>query len=134
MAISGTPEPQADHAIRMMNVAIDFMQAVLNYNTENKAGLNLRLGLHSGKLTAGVVGKQKFVYDIWGDTVNLASRMESTGTKGCIQVSEVTYNMIKDHFEFIGPKTVTAKGFGEVKTYLYVFEPLFKLEASTAKM
>ncbi len=131
MAIAGAPIPQEDHALRMMKVAVDFMKVIEQYNKENKAALNMRLGIHSGKLTAGVVGKQKFVYDIWGDTVNLASRMESTGPRGCVQVSEFTYKMLKDQYTFKGPESIKAKGFGEVKTYLHVYEPLAKLESDS---
>ena len=78
----------------------------------------LRIGIHTGPIVAGVIGKNKFAYDLWGSTVNMASRMESTGEKNKIQISESTYHIIKADFKFQKRKEVKVKGIGLVNTYL----------------
>ena len=77
----------------------------------------LRIGIHSGPLTAGVIGTKKFAYDIWGDTVNIASRMESSGEPGKVNVSHATYELVKAYFDFEARGRVHAKGKGEVEMY-----------------
>ena len=78
---------------------------------------NLRIGVHSGNLVAGVVGNKKFAYDIWGDTVNLAARMEQHGTAGQINISEDTYKLVKDHFECTPRGSLPAKNKGEINMF-----------------
>ena len=80
--------------------------------------VSLRIGIHTGPVVAGVIGKNKFAYDLWGATVNMASRMESTGEKNKIQVSEDTYNITKEDFDFLKRSNVKIKGIGLVNTYL----------------
>jgi adenylate cyclase len=80
----------------------------------------LRIGIHTGQAVAGVIGKKKFIYDLWGDTVNIASRMESHGIAGCIQVTEVTYQVLKDKFQFAPQKKIEIKGKGEMITYFLI--------------
>jgi class 3 adenylate cyclase len=77
----------------------------------------VRIGVHTGPLTAGVVGKMKFAYDLWGDTVNIASRMESAGEVGKVNISEATYNLVKDRFICIDRGMVEAKNKGIIKMY-----------------
>ena len=78
----------------------------------------LRIGIHTGPIVAGVIGKNKFAYDLWGSTVNMASRMESTGKKNKIQISDKTYNIVKQDFKFQKRKEVKVKGIGLVNTYI----------------
>ena len=80
--------------------------------------LQIRVGINSGNLVAGVIGKSKFIYDIWGDTVNVASRMESTGLPMKIHVSGTTYEQTKNAFPYGEPVTVEVKGKGQMQTYL----------------
>ena len=79
---------------------------------------NTRIGIHSGSLLSGVIGKKKFVYDVWGDTVNLASRMESSGVAGRINISQSTFELVKDSFEVEYRGKIVAKNMGEVDMYL----------------
>jgi class 3 adenylate cyclase len=78
---------------------------------------SLRIGIHSGPVVAGVIGKSKFAYDLWGDTVNVASRMESNGKPGVIQVSKKTYLLLKNEFELSSEGTLTIKGKGEMEIF-----------------
>jgi class 3 adenylate cyclase len=84
--------------------------------------LRLRIGLNSGPVVAGVIGTIKFIYDLWGDTVNLASRMESTGAPGTIQVTRAVYDQLQDCFEFESRGLVQVKGKGEIETWVLLSE------------
>jgi len=117
MAAAGIPEPIEDHAEIMANYALDIQQEIESFKTEQDNNLDARIGIHSGSLVAGVIGHKKFSYDIWGDTVNTASRMESNGEKGKIQVSEQTYQILKDDFDFEERGLINVKGKGEMHTF-----------------
>ena len=120
MAAAGVPTADRDHALQALRFALD-MQALLDvYNRRTGRDLQLRIGISSGPVTAGVIGARKFTYDLWGDTVNIASRMESTGVAGRIQVTEAVAQATADHFTFEDRGMIDVKGKGQMHTYLLV--------------
>jgi adenylate cyclase len=120
MACAGVPVARPDHAEVMAEMALGMMQAVNEQNSECGSALQLRIGLNSGPVVAGVIGLKKFIYDLWGDTVNLASRMESNGVPGRIQVSEATWARLREHYDFEARNEISVKGIGNVRAYLLV--------------
>ncbi len=118
MVVSGLPEPRHDHAEAVAGFAIEIIDALKEYHIKRDRGLRLRVGIDSGPVVAGVIGKKKFIYDLWGDTVNTASRMESHGIPGEIHVTSNTYNLLKDQYEFIERGVVEIKGKGHMETFL----------------
>lgn len=121
MCASGLPEPKASHALDLVLMALEMIDAVERANSERRAkGLQdwpIRIGLHSGPVVSGVVGEKKFAYDIWGDTVNLASRMESNGQPGHVNVSGSTYAQVMEFVEARPRGPIKVKGKGEVQMY-----------------
>jgi adenylate cyclase len=117
MAVAGLPEPRADHAEVIAHLALGF-QAITDRLRERYSDLQLRIGIHSGSVVAGIIGTHKFIYDIWGDTVNTASRMESQGIPGQIQVSRDTYQRLSNLFHLERRGEVEVKGKGTMTTYL----------------
>ena len=100
-------------------MAKEMITTVNNINDDlNAMNVSVRVGIHTGPIVAGVIGKNKFAYDLWGATVNKASRMESSGDKNKIQISSETYNLIKEDFEVIEKREVDIKGLGATKTYI----------------
>lgn len=110
MAVAGLPIPREDHAEAMANFAIDILAEVERFQSNFEAPLSVRIGMDSGPVIAGIIGRNKFIYDLWGDTVNIASRMESNGLAGEIQVSENTWRKIKDKFRFRERGEIEVKG------------------------
>jgi adenylate cyclase len=120
MAAAGVPDPCADHAHRAARLALDMRDSVATSAISGRDGLELRLGINTGPVTAGVIGTKRFLYDLWGDTVNTASRMESNGTPGEIQITRATYELLRDAFVCEPRGTIQVKGKGEMETWYLV--------------
>lgn len=118
MVVGGLPLPRSDHAEAVAEFALAMQQEIEKFNAENTQTFSMRIGIHSGPVIAGVIGLKKFIYDLWGDTVNTASRMESHGVPGYIQVSSITYERLKDNYLFKERGIIDVKGKGEMTTYL----------------
>ena len=121
MCAGGLPTPDNNHAVNAVRAALamqHFMQKQIKYRiAEGLQPWELRVGVHTGSVVAGVVGKKKYAYDIWGDTVNIASRMESTGEAGKVNISAATYEMVKEHFRCTYRGKLSAKNVGEIDMY-----------------
>jgi adenylate cyclase len=120
MVVAGVPQPVADHATAIAHMALDMQAGIAAYSKRANTELSIRIGVHSGSVVAGVIGTKKFIYDLWGDTVNTASRMESSGLPGRIQVSESTAALLREQFELEERGMVEIKGKGSMRTYLLV--------------
>jgi adenylate cyclase len=120
MVAAGIPTPRADHAEAVARLALAMRQALADLPVAS--GLSLRVGIDSGPVVAGVIGRTKFGYDLWGDTVNTASRMESHAPTGTIQVTERTYRRLEDGFVLEQRTGVVVKGKGEMTTYILLAE------------
>ena len=117
MVAGGLPEPRADHAHAVADMALAMLATVERMNSELPIALQMRIGIHSGDVVAGIIGIHKFVYDIWGDAVNIASRMESHSMPDRIQVSEITYGHLRERFRLEPHGSVDVKGKGPMDTY-----------------
>jgi len=118
MAVGGLPTPSKDHAEAIAEMALEMQASIQQFKRTDGSPFSLRIGIHTGQAIAGVIGTKKFIYDLWGDTVNVASRMESQGVAGCIQVTEVTYHLLKDKYQFDSRREIDIKGKGKMITYL----------------
>jgi adenylate cyclase len=117
MAATGLPVAAADHAARAAHMALDMMDALAHFNARNGYHLQLRIGINSGAVVAGVIGKRKFIYDLWSDAVNTASRMESHGVAGRVQVTDATRQRLSEPFLLEERGIIKAKGIGELRTW-----------------
>jgi guanylate cyclase len=120
MVVSGVPTPRADHAQALAKMALDMLKFTESLPVQNGTQINFRIGINSGPLVAGVIGKKKFHYDVWGDSVNTASRMESHGVPGKIQATMDTYRILKDEFIFEPRGILDVKGKGNMETWFLV--------------
>ncbi len=122
MVAAGLPKRSEGHAPTIARMALAMVEATGEFSKENDIQLELRVGINSGVVVAGVIGKSKFIYDLWGDAVNIASRMESTGESGRIQVTQSTYELLKDEFDLVERGMTHIKGRGEMATWFLVGE------------
>lgn len=117
MVVSGAPETRADHAEAIAKMALDIQDILTEISASSGKDLKMRIGINSGPVASGVIGIRKFSYDLWGDTVNMASRMEQHGVPGKIQVTEATYQLLKHKYQFEKRGEIEIKGKGKVTTY-----------------
>ncbi|MFT4564573.1 MAG: class 3 adenylate cyclase [Gammaproteobacteria bacterium] len=115
MVAAGLPDPRPDHAVAIVKLGVEMRAVVREY-----ADLGIRIGINSGSVVAGIIGTRRFIYDLWGDTVNIASRMESHGVADEIQISESTYLAVQDTYECTPRGKIPIKGKGEMAVYLVV--------------
>ena len=122
LVVAGLPAARDDHAEAAARLALAMVAATADVAKETGENLQIRIGIHSGNVVAGVIGHRKFAYDIWGDTVNVAARMESTGEPGRIQVSGETARLLKDSFVLEPRGTIDVKGKGQMETFFLAGE------------
>jgi class 3 adenylate cyclase len=120
MVAGGLPQPRPDHAEAIAEMALGIREEVARRTDPSGQPLQVRIGIDTGPVEAGVIGTAKFSYDLWGDTVNTASRMESHGVAGCIQVTERTYQRLRDGYQFQRRGPISVRGKGEMVTYFLV--------------
>lgn len=120
MVVSGLPEPRVDHTEAILHMALEMRKVVEEMHSATGHPLQIRIGINTGPVIAGVIGIRKFIYDLWGDAVNVASRMESTGLVGGIQVTEDVFLKCREQFVFEKRGLIAVKGKGEMTTYMLV--------------
>jgi adenylate cyclase len=120
MVAAGVPQPRSDHARALALMALDMLEAMRSDDKVGHLGLELRVGINSGPVVAGVIGRKRFLYDLWGDAVNTASRMESHGTPGRIQITRATYELLEGEFECEPRGPIAVKGKGEIEAWYLV--------------
>lgn len=117
LAVCGMPEENDNHAVNMVNAALGMVAFVEQRNAKNQIKWEIRIGVHSGEVIGAVVGVKKYIYDVFGDTINMASRMESTSQPMKIQISADTYNLVRDQFKCEKREKIDIKGKGEMQTF-----------------
>ena len=120
MLAGGIPEPSENHAESVAEMALDMLAVLPEVKTVSQKPLQIRVGINSGDVSAGVIGKKKFIYDLWGDTVNVASRMEAYGKHDHIHVNGTTYDILKDKYLFEKRKELDIPGKGKMQTYFLI--------------
>ena len=120
MVAAGVPTPRPDHARAVVLMALDMVEAMRSGDEVGHPGMELRIGINSGPVVAGVIGRKRFLYDLWGDAVNTASRMESHGTPGRIQITQATRDLLGDEFVCERRGTIAVKGKGEMEAWYVV--------------
>jgi adenylate cyclase len=134
MVVAGLPTPREDHARAIADMALEMQSAVRHITDDLGAPCEVRIGINSGIVVAGVIGTSKFIYDLWGDAVNVASRMESHGAPGRIHLTASTYEHLKDSHDLIPRGSIYIKGKGQLQTYWLLgrtSSPALRLPAHT---
>ena len=117
MVAAGLPIPVADHAIRAANMALDMNEAMESFNQTSNYKLQVRIGIDSGAAVAGIIGKRKFLYDLWGNVVNTASRMESHGKPGAVQCTQATATLLDGSFHLVDRGDIEVDGKGAMAAF-----------------
>jgi len=117
MVAGGLPDPMPDHAAAVAELALEMLDVAARQSLPDGWLVRLRIGIASGPVVAGVIGRRRFSYDLWGDTVNTASRMQTTGVPGCIQVTERTRQLLRERYVFRERGIIQVKGKGKMRTY-----------------
>ena len=117
MVAAGLPEASGDHAEAITEFALAMLATTRDFNRKHGKNFSIRIGINSGPVVAGVIGKKKYIYDLWGDTVNVASRMEASGEPGQIHITENTYRLIREKYDVIKRDPLQIKGKGLMQTY-----------------
>ena len=120
MAGAGLPEPRPDHAKVMVELALRMLEAVERLNREAGTAFQVRIGMHTGPVVAGVIGTHKFTYDVWGDTVNVASRLEGHGLPGRVHVSDEVRRAVGHRYEFEPRGAISLRGKGRMESFFLV--------------
>jgi class 3 adenylate cyclase len=134
MVVAGIPQPVADHAVAIAHMGLDMLAGIEAYAKAHDTDLTIRIGVHTGPVVAGVIGQKKFIYDLWGDTVNTASRMESHGVPGRVHVTSATHELLRATFDFEDRGEHEIKGKGVMHTWLLLGAkpPRARLESQPA--
>ncbi|TMC68632.1 MAG: adenylate/guanylate cyclase domain-containing protein [Chloroflexi bacterium] len=130
MGVAGVPQPRDDHAAAAARFALGVLGFIEDRRHAGGRCLDFRVGLSSGPMIGGVIGRRKFVFDVWGDAVNTAARMESTGEAGRIQISEPTYRLLRDAFVCEPRGSMEVKGKGQMMTWWLIREGVSQLAHS----
>jgi len=117
MVSSGVPEPRNNHADAIVEVGLAMLAVVKAYNVRTGSDLAIRVGVDSGSVVAGVIGRMKFAYDLWGNTVNIAARMQTTSRPGKMQITEATHKLLDSSKYVFQRRVIKVKGKGEMNTY-----------------
>jgi len=128
MVVGGLPTYYPNHAEAIADMALDMQKVINNFDSNLGEPFKIRIGINTGSVVAGVIGIKKFIYDLWGDAVNIASRMESHGLADYIQVSESTYMILQNKYSFADRGMVKIKGKGEMQTYFLLSKTSQSLE------
>ena len=118
MVVAGMPVARKDHALILFNLAKEMVKISATFNDHNGHPIKLRIGLNSGPAVSGVIGKSKFAFDVWGDTINTAARLESYGSPNCVHMTRATYELLKNKEKNVQEKSIEIRGKGLMDTVL----------------